>query len=527
MTAYGIDLGTTYSCIARVDETGRPTVLRSLEGTDTVPSVVFFESADNVVVGAAAKDGSVLEPGLAVSLIKREMAHGTLYRRHGRTYTPEEISAFILRKLAEDARVATGETVRDVVITVPACFGAAERDATRKAGEIAGLTVVDVVSEPVAAAITYGLLTPGQDRTVLVYDLGGGTFDTTVITLRGGNIEVVCTDGHDELGGADWDERLMEHLVEEFTLEHPDVDSPLEDQQAEQQLRVDAEALKRTLSSRNRHVVRVAHEGRVARVEFTRETLEELTKDLLDRTVEITRRTMRTAAAKGVRDYDQFVLVGGSTKMPAVAEALRRAFGVPVLIQDPDLAVAKGAALYAFEETYRRLLRSGDHAGAEAVAERAGLTTAQRERMADRTIGTVASRAFGIVISGEPGEARSVLHLVHANDPLPASVTEEFYTVVPDQTVVDVEIVEQAGSAESSRLDDNTRIAGGQLPIPRGKPKGWPIEVTFDLDSSGLLHVTARERETGEHLDLRVQIGGMSEEEVRASRTELSRVRIG
>ncbi|MEV4090801.1 Hsp70 family protein [Streptosporangium saharense] len=527
MTAYGIDLGTTYSCIARVDETGRPTVLRSLEGTDTVPSVVFFESADNVVVGAAAKDGSVLEPGLAVSLIKREMAHGTPHRRHGRTYTPEEISAFILRKLAEDARVATGETVRDVVITVPAYFGAAERDATRKAGEIAGLTVVDVVSEPVAAAITYGLLNPEHDRTILVYDLGGGTFDTTVITLRGGNIEVVCTDGHHELGGTDWDERLMEHLVEEFTLEHPDVGNPLDDQQTEQQLRVDAEALKRTLSSRNRHVVRVAHEGRATRVEFTRETLDELTRDLLDRTVEITRRTMKTAAAKGVRDYDQFVLVGGSTKMPAVAEALRRAFGVPVLIQDPDLAVAKGAALYAFEETYRRLLRSGDHAGAEAVASQAGLTTVQRERVKDRTISTVASRAFGIVLTGEPGETLRVLHLVHANDPLPASVTEEFYTVVPDQTVVDVEIVEQAGSAESPRLDDNARIAGGQLPIPPGKPKGWPIEVTFDLDSSGLLHVTARERETGEHLDLRVQIGGMSEEEVAVSRTELSRVRIG
>ncbi|MFD0891308.1 Hsp70 family protein, partial [Streptosporangium algeriense] len=226
----------------------------------------------------------------------------------------------------------------------------------RKAGEIAGLDVVDVVSEPVAAAIAYGLLNQERDRTILVYDLGGGTFDTTVITLRGGNIEVVCTDGHDELGGADWDERLMEHLVEEFTLEHPDAGDPLEDQQAEQQLRVDAEALKKTLSARNRHVVRVAHAGRVARVEFTRETLEELTRDLLDRTVEITRRTMKTAAAKGVRDYDQFVLVGGSTKMPAVAEALRRAFGVPVLIQDPDLAVAKGAALYAFEETYRRLL---------------------------------------------------------------------------------------------------------------------------------------------------------------------------
>ncbi|MFD0890767.1 Hsp70 family protein, partial [Streptosporangium algeriense] len=164
---------------------------------------------------------------------------------------------------------------------------------------------------------------------------------------------------------------------------------------------------------------------------------------------------------------------------------------------------------------------------AEAVAARAGLSADRQRQIEDRTIRTVVSRAFGIVVTGEPGEALRVLHLVHANDPLPASVKEEFYTVVPDQTVVDVEVMEQAGSTESPRLDDNARIAGGRLPIPPGKPQGWPIEVTFDLDSSGLLRVTARERETGEHLDLRVQIGGMSEEEVEASRTRLSRVRVG
>lgn len=526
MAVYGIDLGTTYSCIARVDETGRPTVLRSLEGTDTVPSVVFFESADNVVVGATAKDSSALEPDLVVSLIKREMAHSTPWRGHGRTYTPEEISALILRKLAEDARVATGEVVSEVVITVPAYFGAAERDATRKAGEIAGLDVIDVISEPVAAAITYGVLNPGQDRTILVYDLGGGTFDTTVITLRDGNIEVVCTDGHHELGGTDWDDRMMEHLVEEFTREHPDAGNPLDDKHTEQQLRRDAEDLRKTLSSRNQHVVRVVHAGRVARVELTRETLENLTRDLLDRTVEITRRTMETAAAKGVRDYDHFVLVGGSTKMPAVARALQEAFGISARIQDPDLAVAKGAALYAFEETYRRLLRSGDRARAEDLVSRAGLTAAQQTRIAARTIRTVASRAFGIVIGDEEGSHLHVDHLVHANDLLPASVTKEFCTVQRNQSTVNVEVMEQAGSTESARIDDNKKIAGGHLSIPGGKPKGWPIEVTFELDTSGLLNVTAKEQETGERLTLRVQVGGMSEEDVEASRTTLSRMQV-
>lgn len=209
MAVYGIDLGTTYSCIASIDDVGRPAVQRNLEGTDTTPSVVFFESGENVVVGQTAKDTAVLEPDNVVSLIKRDMGRDVTRPIHGIDFTPEEVSAFILLKLATDARTTTGEETRDVVITVPAYFGVAERDATRKAGRIAGLNVIDIVSEPIAAAITYGVLNPESDRTILVYDLGGGTFDTTVIALREGHIEVVCTDGDHELGGADWDARLV------------------------------------------------------------------------------------------------------------------------------------------------------------------------------------------------------------------------------------------------------------------------------------------------------------------------------
>jgi molecular chaperone DnaK (HSP70) len=526
MAVYGIDLGTTYSCIAYVDDVGRPTVLRNLEGTDTTPSVVFFESPDNVVVGATAKDSAVLEPDLVVSRIKRDMGHDVPRVRHGRPYTPEEISAFVLRKLADDARVSTGETVEDVVITVPAYFGAAERDATRKAGHIAGLEVIDIISEPIAAAITYGVLNPSQDHTILVYDLGGGTFDTTVITLKGGNIEVICTDGDHELGGADWDDRLVEHLAERFQDEHPDAGSPLLDKQSEQQLRHDAEELKKTLSTRNQHVVRVVHEGRVATVELTREALTELTRDLLDRTVEITRRTMETAAAKGVDSYDHLVLVGGSTKMPAVAETLQKEFQLTPRLQDPDLAVAKGAALYAFEETYRRLLLSGEHDEAEDMASRAGLSADQQQQIAARTIKTVASRAFGIMVTDKETRRRGVEHLVHANDPLPAAVTQDFYTIDTGQTGVNIEVMEQAGTAESEDPEDNGVIAEGVLKIPPGKPAGWPIEVTFALDTSGLLQVTSRERETGEELELRIQIGGMSEQEVADSRAALSRVQV-
>jgi molecular chaperone DnaK (HSP70) len=397
MAVYGIDLGTTYSCIASIDQIGRAEVHRNREGADTTPSVVFFETRDNVVVGQPAKDSAVIYPDLVISRIKRDMGQEVTRTLHERAYSPEEISAFVLRKLAEDAQVATGETVSDVVITVPAYFGVAERDATRKAGRIAGLNVIDIISEPIAAAITYGVFNPEEDCHILVYDLGGGTFDTTVITLRGGDIEVVCTDGDHNLGGAEWDDHLVEHLADSFRREHPDVSDPLESSATEQDLRKIAEDLKKTLSSRVKQTARVMHEGRVTAVELTRDSFEALTRNLLERTVAITRRTLETAREKGVTAFDHLVLVGGSSKMPAVTEILRKEFGLTPQLQDPDLAVAKGAALYAFEETYRRLLSSGERAKAEAMALEAGLSGTQQRQIEGRTIKTVASRAFGII----------------------------------------------------------------------------------------------------------------------------------
>jgi molecular chaperone DnaK len=526
MAVYGIDLGTTYSCIASIDDVGRPTVLRNLEGTDTTPSVVFFESAENVIVGATAKDNAVLDPDHVVSLVKRDMGRDVTRHIHGFDYTPAELSAFILLKLATDAHTTTGTYARDVVITVPAYFGAAERDATRKAGQIAGLNVIDIISEPIAAAITYGVLNPDADRTILVYDLGGGTFDTTVIALRGGHIEVICTDGDHELGGADWDARLVEYLAEQFRKEHPDAGDPLDDKQTEQQLRRDAEDAKKALTTRTTHTVRVMHDGRVAAVEVTRERFEELTKDLLDRTIELTGRTLATAADKGVTDYDELVLVGGSTKMPAVAARLENEIGLPPRLQDPDLAVAKGAALYAFEETYRRLLREGAADRAEEMASRAGLSEDQRRQIANRQIKTVASRAFGIVVLDRESGVDRVSHLVHANDELPAAKTEDYYTVHDNQEAADIRVMEQAGSVESIEPADNTEIATGSVKVPPGKKAGWPIEVTFALDPSGLLHVTAVEKESGDRLDLQVDVGGMSEAEVERSRAALSKIKV-
>ena len=347
MATYGIDLGTTNSCIAYVDDTGRPVVLKSAVGEDTTPSVVYFESPENVVVGRQAKDSAVLAPDLVAELVKRQMGQDVHYTFHGQAHTPESISALILRELARAAQEQTGEEVRDVVITVPAYFGVLERDATRKAGEIAGLNVLDVLAEPVAAALEYQALGEHTGvRHIFVYDLGGGTFDTTVIRLEGDDVTVVCTDGNHQLGGADWDARIIDFLLRGFTDQYPDLD-PSGDEQFMQDLATSAEQLKKALSATLARKHNVRFDGRVAQLELTREQLEEITSELLERTMEITERTIATAREKGVEHFDDVLLVGGMTIMPAITQTLQERFGLQARQQDPHLAVAKGAALFA------------------------------------------------------------------------------------------------------------------------------------------------------------------------------------
>jgi molecular chaperone DnaK len=525
MAVYGIDLGTTYSCVACVDDVGRPAVLRNLEGSDTTPSVVYFESKDTTVVGQSAKDAAVLDPEHVVRLIKRDMGESVVREFHGRSVTPEEISARILRKLADDARVSGGAEVRDVVITVPAYFGLAERDATRKAGEIAGLRVLDVVAEPIAAALDYGALDTGAerkgDRAVLVYDLGGGTFDTTVLTLRGTELKVLCTDGAKELGGADFDDRIVMHLVDSFRAQFPDSDDPLADQHSETQLRRDAEEAKKALSFRERYTVRVMHQGLVSEVELTRELLEELTRDLLDRTVEITRRTLALARERGVEQFDEVLLVGGSAKMPAVAQRLREEFGFEPRLHNPDLTVARGAALYALDRA-RYVIDSG----ALPTDDLPEIPDTGRITRQPYQVSTVAARGYGIRVLDTETDREYVTHLVHANDSLPAAVTQDFYTVRAGQRRVRIQVLEQAGAVESDELGHNTEVAEGNLDIPEGKPAHWPFACEFSLGSSGLLEVLATERETGKTLHLSVQIGGMAQEAVDEARVALSREQI-
>ncbi|MEV6843101.1 Hsp70 family protein [Actinoplanes sp. NPDC051411] len=534
MATFGIDLGTTYSCISYVGDDGMPVVVRNGRGEELTPSVVYFESAHNVVVGDEAKDAAKSDAERVVALIKRHMGSRDPVELEfdGITYTPESVSAFIVRDLARSAVAATGGPVDDVVITVPAYFGISERKATADAGEIAGLNVVSVVPEPVAAALHYGALGNGAaaaDRTILVYDLGGGTFDTTVIRLSGDDVTVVCTDGDHQLGGADWDERIVSHLRDCFVAEHPGAGAGASEAFL-QSLGLIAEDLKKALSVRMTKRQPIQFEGLRALVEMTRSTFEELTADLLDRTVEITRRTLRTAQELGCRPPDTVLLVGGSTLMPAVAQALRQHFGFEPQLHDPQLAVAKGAAMFALQETVRvRLADTGDDSAIRKIAGDLGVSSDLIRTASAKKVTIVVPRAFGtgIVARGtEPEEGKiEVRHLLFANTPLPSKpVTERFVTAFKDQTSITIDIWEQAGTDVSHLPEDNLRIGDGEISRLPPLPKGSPIDITFAMNETGVLKVDAIELVTGQKVHIEVQIGGLDAKRVRQAREAITRL---
>ncbi|MGH3784468.1 MAG: Hsp70 family protein [Pseudonocardiaceae bacterium] len=547
-TPFGIDLGTTHSCISYVDGvSGRPMVVPSAIGENTTPSVVYFEGRGNVIVGNAAKSSAVLAPHLAAQLIKREMGRRDVVAEyHGQKYSPEKISALILRELVRATEEHSKLVVREVVITVPAYFGIAEREATRKAGEIAGLTVLDVLAEPVAAALHYQALhtqdSPGEQgvRHLLVCDLGGGTFDTTVIRIDGDDIHVVCTDGDPRLGGADWDDRVRDHLVAGFTSQHPRLD-PTGDEEFMQGLAVTAEQLKKDLSRTESRRTQLRFAGSVARLELTRATLEELTADLLDRVVEITERTISLARRRGVTSFDDVVLVGGMTRMPVVARQLVKRLGLDTRLHEPDLAVAKGAALFAriwqTRQTARASIGGISRAAAEDAADHLGMSVEQVEAIAAKKVTTVVPRAFGVkaidprdpLSRTDPLAARQmIVHLLRANTPLPADTGPYPFGIgVDNQRMVEIEVWEQQGSVESDELSHNTLIGKGMMTgLPARRPAGAVFEVTFFMSETGTLTVHADEPDSGAELTFDLQIGGLDRAAVDAARTSIAKHKV-
>jgi molecular chaperone DnaK (HSP70) len=553
---FGIDLGTTYSCLATVNASGAPEVVPLLDGSLTLPSVVLFLGADDCMTGEPARAQSRSRPEDVCSLVKRRMGDGDWrFVSHGRSWSAPAVSSLILKALVNDTAFNAPGPVQDVVITVPAYFGDEERRATKLAGEYAGLTVLDVISEPIAAALAYGFarLDPGSSKgpseeVALVYDLGGGTFDVTVVELAERRVAVVAIDGDHELGGADWDEKVAVHLSHAFTAAHPDAEDPLDDSAGSQALVLAAERAKRELSEKTSTAVRVEHDGHTVDVPLSRADLERLTGGLLDRTVQLTRSAVAVARERGLGRIDRVLLVGGASRMPAVAARLTKELGVTAELADPDLAVAKGAAVYGEKKAIERLVHAdlttrgqlADGAPLDAasaadfdaacarLAEALGLTTERVRRTAQVQVLNVCSRGFGVMaLSGRTGEPEAVF-LVHRNDRLPVAVRRSFGTVHDDQQVVTVRIVEQGGGAESEHMDDNKVIAEASITdIPPGYPAGSEISIGLRMGFDGILELHAwHEGLADKPLTVHVETSAaLSQTDVARERAQVARVR--
>lgn len=498
-TPLGIDLGTTFSVVAAVDADGRATVLANGLDEETVPSVVHFESPSTVLVGSAARDAAALDPQRTVALIKRQMGTDRLLEFFGNRYTPESVSALILRALVQGVANSPGYRppapggLVPAVVTVPAYFGIREREATQQACVLAGIEVLELVSEPVAAAIHYGLSGPSEQGLALVYDLGGGTFDATLLQL-GTRISVLATDGDAGLGGADWDSRLVEHLQDRFVETAGADTEPGEDHVFAADLRLVAERLKRDLTRTLSQRVPVRHDGRTVTVTVTRDEFESMSRDLVDRTLDGVRRLLRHAG-RVPGEVSRVVLVGGSSRMPMISAALAAEFGWQPRLHDPDLAVAKGAALRAHHLAGRT---SG------------GLTLAHPQADA----ASVVPRGLGLLIedSEDPAAARLfVHHVIHQNEPLPVRERDaELATILFNQGRIKISVYEQAGSVASPDVAHNRMVLEGELTgLPDRLPAGSRIVVRLNLGLDGRLELTAIEPRSGVSLRLEACIEGV------------------
>jgi len=469
----GIDLGTTNSLIA-VMEGGEPVVIPSSEGNELVPSVVGFSKTGERLVGDIAKRQAISNPERTIASIKRHMGTNYTVKIDDKEYTPQEISAMILHKMKMDAEAYLGEPVEKAVITVPAYFNDSERQATKDAGTIAGLDVVRIINEPTASSLAYGLDKLYETETILVYDLGGGTFDVSILEIGGGVFEVIATCGDMRLGGDDWDQRIMDYLVEEFTKQYT-IDLRT-DRVAMQRLKEAAEEAKKELSEESSTVINLpfiaadAAGPKHLEVNITKEKFEQLSLDLIQRTYEPAKKAMADAGLSPM-DLDKILLVGGSTRMPMVHAAVRKFFNKePSIEVDPDKVVAMGAAIQG------------------------GVLTGQTK---DMVLLDVTPLSLGIETVGG-----MFTRLIPRNSQIPCSKSRMFTTAADGQTTVEVHVLQ----GERDIATHNKSLGKFELanipPAPRGVPQ---IEVTFSIDANGIVNVVAQDMATGNKQKVTIQ----------------------
>jgi molecular chaperone DnaK len=539
---YGIDLGTTYSCISHVDEHGKPVVLQNAEGESTTPSVVFFESKDNVVVGQAAKEVVSIHTNQCVSTVKRAMGDPHWEREFfGHVYKPQDISSFILRKVVGDAEKITGEKIEDVVITCPAYFGVNEKEATKQAGILAGLNVLYVIPEPTAAALAYGI-EQDQEQVILVYDLGGGTFDITLIEIKAGEINVICTGGDHQLGGKDWDDAIVGYFTQKFEEQTgTPADSLLEDEETYQELLNAAERCKKMLSSRQTVTEAVRFGGERVKVDLSREAFDNITAQYLERTLSLTDQELEKAHGKGYAKIDKLLLVGGSTYMPQVIETVKKRFAFEARQFDPNQAVAKGAAIFGYKcyldeqikiRVANQIGKAADDVDLEkvsetvveqaqkAVAQEHGLALPGLKAIVNKKITNVTSKSFGIVVMNQQ-HREVVSNLIEIDDQVPKAITKRFGTYEDGQIQVDLRCMENKQSGRSEiEVSECKGVGEAVLAFAQPLPQSSPIEITFNLGPDGLLSVKGRDLTNGREIDAHFRTESiMSREEVDAAKS--------
>jgi len=479
----GIDLGTTFSAVSHIDGYGKPQIIPNSENERITPSVILFDGS-NVIVGTLAKNNSVAEAEKIVDFIKREMGKPKdQFNRefNGRMYSAEELSALILKKLKADAEKYLKEQVTDAVITVPAYFNDAERTATITAGQLAGLNVLQLVNEPTAAALAYGLDKLDENQTVFVFDLGGGTFDVTIMQIEGHKLEIIATNGDHRLGGKDWDDVIVNYVADAFDREHGK--NPLLDLQSYQDLQTRAVGAKMQLSTRKSTTLVHHHDGTSVKLELNRSEFEERTRHLIEKCKTICEIVMQEANLKW-ENIDKILLVGGMTRMPMVREMVASLAPVPVVDEvNPDEAVAMGAAIQATLAVLREEENSGEKTLSDDTRRKFSSADGHLMQVTDIT-----SHTLGVVLWDENQLEEYVFPMIRKRTSIPASAKNSFGTATANMPRAVVRVVE----GESTLPTECTPLGICHIQLPPFLPKGSPVDLTYQYNANQVLQISVQ-----------------------------------